>query len=622
MTWPHLTLIAGTARREVFLGDYLSPEAAERAAERANRWVKDLRHARVDGSTFRDRFTYRGDSLWWFAELYLHKLQAVLAWHARLEAIAALVEREAPARVVAGPAVEPRDRHLLHAALGARGIATEGTGLLRARRRGSPARHLQGEFLTWSARAARRWHGQATPPRGRIAAFVHTAFWRRRSAGDPGDEGYIGPVLGALADLAGSPSALIGLGPASNFRARQWWHGVRELWRPARTTQIVPIESLADAAAITSSLAVWAARDANLRALAGSPDVRAHALIDGVDLWPLVLAELDGVTRLQFPWSARAMDEAGAALDRLEPSVAITYAEAGGWGRALVLEARRRAIPSAGLQHGFIYRHWLNYLHEADEMVPSRENVADRGYPRPTRTLVFDRYAETHLLERGHFPPQSVTVTGSAGRDALAEQVAAADAPARERVREALGVRPGERLALLVTKFTQVARAVPTLVEALLRTPGIRLVVLPHPAETAQPYVEATRGLPNATIAPASIDLAGLLSVANVLVTVNSTVALDGLALGLPAIVVNEPGNLTPFVRAGVMAGASTPDVLAASLRSLAAPSEAREALVARARAFAARFGIEPSGRAAAATAEAIVEVARLVPRPTGHRTV
>ena len=35
------------------------------------------------------------------------------------------------------------------------------------------------------------------------------------------------------------------------------------------------------------------------------------------------------------------MDEAGAALDTLGPAVALTYAEAGGWGRALTLEARR-----------------------------------------------------------------------------------------------------------------------------------------------------------------------------------------------------------------------------------------------------------------------------------------
>ena len=72
------------------------------------------------------------------------------------------------------------------------------------------------------------------------------------------------------------------------------------------------------------------------------------------------------------------MDEAGAALDP-RPSAALTYAEAGGWGRAIVLECRRRGIATAGLQHGFIYRHWLNYRHEPDEM------AARPGAPVPTR---------------------------------------------------------------------------------------------------------------------------------------------------------------------------------------------------------------------------------------------
>jgi hypothetical protein len=36
-----------------------------------------------------------------------------------------------------------------------------------------------------------------------------------------------------------------------------------------------------------------------------------------------------------------------------------------------MLEARRQRHPCAGIQHGFIYRRWLNYLHERDEMRPS-----------------------------------------------------------------------------------------------------------------------------------------------------------------------------------------------------------------------------------------------------------
>ena len=72
-----------------------------------------------------------------------------------------------------------------------------------------------------------------------------------------------------------------------------------------------------------------------------------------------------------------------------------------------MLEARRRGIASAGLQHGFIYRHWLNYLHEPDEMAPAPGNPADRGFPRPTLTLLYDEFAAGHLAIGGPLPARA-----------------------------------------------------------------------------------------------------------------------------------------------------------------------------------------------------------------------
>jgi hypothetical protein len=79
MTQTAAELVIGTGRgaRRVRLDEHLTPEAAERAESAAIDWIKAMRHARVDGSTFRDRFTHRGDSLWWFAELYFHKRQVI-----------------------------------------------------------------------------------------------------------------------------------------------------------------------------------------------------------------------------------------------------------------------------------------------------------------------------------------------------------------------------------------------------------------------------------------------------------------------------------------------------------------------------------------------------------------
>ena len=64
---------------------------------------------------------------------------------------------------------------------------------------------------------------------------------------------------------------------------------------------------------------MWRARAATFTTLTRSADLREAAVIGGYDLWPLLEEQWRGVADLQFPWSARAMDEAGAALDALRP---------------------------------------------------------------------------------------------------------------------------------------------------------------------------------------------------------------------------------------------------------------------------------------------------------------
>src|SRR4029079_8829561 len=113
-----LELDSGAARRIVRLRDYLSAELEERAHEDTYRWIKAVRQLHVDGVPFRQRFTFRGDSLWWFAELYLHKTQAILNVIRTIAAVDALIDREAPrsVRVVDG------DDALLGPVAAARGI--------------------------------------------------------------------------------------------------------------------------------------------------------------------------------------------------------------------------------------------------------------------------------------------------------------------------------------------------------------------------------------------------------------------------------------------------------------------------------------------------------------------
>ena len=320
------------------------------------------------------------------------------------------------------------------------------------------------------------------------------------------------------------------------------------------------------------------------------------------------------------------MDEAGAAMDLARPRLVLTYAEAGGWGRAIMLEARRRGIPSAGIQHGFIYRRWLNYLHEADEMAPSPVMPDDRGFPRPDLTLVFDGFAARHLEIVGAFPAQALAITGSPGLDRLAARVRQVGADGRDAARRTLGLEPGDRAALVVSKHAQLGRWLGDLVAAVDQ-PGRAaspagsgrsvLIVKPHPAETEALYRDTLDRSAGSRLAPASLDLATLLAACDLVVTVNSTVAIDAMALGIPALSVGVPNNLTPFVVAGGIAGVCHPSELPPVLATLLWDEAARSELVAKGLACAESGGVRTDGGAARRAVDALVALAEAGPART-----
>ena len=588
-------------RRQVALADYLDAAAEEQATIDAHAWIKGLRLMELDGEPLRRRFTVRGDSLWWFAELYLHKQQVILQICRTLAALERLRECESPSAiraVSAGRVV----RQVLRGFGASRQLETDAGRMDRVQLR-IARMEIRARALRLAAQTS-RFRPRRRPARGapRVAAFVHRAFWRSGGR-EGGAEAYIGPVLDALERrVPRGGLRLVGIGPPANFRARRWWHALR-----AAPQSIDPIEAFAPLSAMRESAAVWQGRHRARRVMDGSPALRAHSVIHGCDCWPLVREELAGIALLQWPWSARAMDEAAAALEWLEPGVALTYAEAGGWGRALILEARRRGIPCAGLQHGFIYRHWLNYLHEADEMRPDPANPADRGFPRPDRTLVFDAYAAAHLETRGHFAPGELAVTGSPRLDALVAVAGQLTSAELEAARSAAGASSGQALALLVTKHKEARQALPSLVAAVAARPDVQLAIKAHPAETPEVYAEAAGEAGNIRVLGPDAPLAPLLAASRAVVTVNSTVALDAAVLGIPALVIGLPNNLSPFVEAGIMAGACGPAEVGPALERILYDDEFRQQLDRDRRAFLASFGIGADGRAAERAADAVL---------------
>ena len=158
---------------------YLSPAAEEAAHENAYAWIKGLRGLVVDGAPFRDRFTVRGDSLWWFTELYLHREQVILDIHRAHAALAALIETERPAAIQVS-SVSPVVRFVAPLIGRARGIRAgspvpPATWWRRLARLDLRARSLHLSALLAADRYRRL---PRTGRRALLAAFIHRAFWR------------------------------------------------------------------------------------------------------------------------------------------------------------------------------------------------------------------------------------------------------------------------------------------------------------------------------------------------------------------------------------------------------------------------------------------------------------
>ena len=183
----------------------------------------------VDGQPLRRRFTLRGDSLWWFAELYLHKHQAMLDVFRTIAAFETLRVRETaafdPRRAgrtdrAACSARCSRTRNGIRYEGGAGGGGRCGTtaaarydGRARSRWRRSSQRirdtrhrrrdrHDRQSRPSFTGRSGGRGHG-------RKRRVVHRPGAQRTGSAA------VGPALHTSAS-----------GLPQNFRARRWWHPV------------------------------------------------------------------------------------------------------------------------------------------------------------------------------------------------------------------------------------------------------------------------------------------------------------------------------------------------------------------------------------------------------------
>ena len=228
------------------LAALLTPALREQARVDANQWIKQLRLVPYDAVPMRQRFRYRHDSLWWFTELYLHKMRQLDTGVRTVLALEAARAEHQPTRMTVASA-NPAERDAALAFGRAHAVPIDLTGRPVARKDLSWASYSIG----LSARLSRmRASSLPVARHPAVAAFVHTAFWKQTGdATGPQQESYVGAVLDAVsAEGREGDLYCVGVGPRRNFRTRRWWDPVATWRRDARL--VTPVERLAPYASL------------------------------------------------------------------------------------------------------------------------------------------------------------------------------------------------------------------------------------------------------------------------------------------------------------------------------------------------------------------------------------
>ena len=546
--------------------DFLGPSPDDILDEAAMGWSKAFgKRPILDGQSLRELLTWKGLSLWWFAELYLYHSTEAPDRVRQIETFYRVLEAERPDEVEA-VGLGTADALLLQRTATACRVLYHGpdakpprTLAARVARvsRQSRLNTAKGMATAIKATLSGRLPG---PPRqdGRetVLFLSHAAFWRERQefAGSESleYEHYFDRIIPAVAQEPGLTPFVVAVGPRAAFRRRGLGDRVAEWLRLAGPGgPFVHINRYASFAVFRELRRATREIRAAWRRLKDSPGMREAFAYRDVNFADLAGPDLAGTLLLQLPWAVRCYEEMRSALRAIRPAVLCLYAESSGWGRAALAASRAEGLKSLGLQHGILYPTYFSYRHQADE----------GECPIPDRTAVFGEAASRLLVAIGHYPPESLVVTGSPKFDALLEAAHRWD---RQATRARLGVGPGERLLVVASRFRairethqSIGSAFPGLLTAVEAMEGVRCLVKPHPAEPKGAYEDAIReaGAERTRVVEPGIDLAELLHAADALVTVESLSAIEALVLGRLVLVLNMPTKLRELVESGAALG-------------------------------------------------------------------
>ena len=280
-----------------------------------------------------------------------------------------------------------------------------------------------------------------------------------------------------------------------------------------------------------------------------------------IPLYDLMRGEFSYLFSKTFVGAVGFIEVMKRVIDVEKPDIIVEACEYGAYGRSAVVEAKLRGIPTIGIQHGIITPTHFDYRYLAHEI--NYNSILDPNRcPIPDKTAVYGTYHKDILTRICGYPEDSVVVTGQPRYDILyhADKIYS-----KEKFLNRYKINPDHKIVLWATQWgvnddenIKNFKAIFETVEGMKNT---TLIIKQHPREGERETKIIEKHLNNykisAVVTPKDSDTYEQLFICDLMITKNSTIAVEAIALNKPVIVLNlsEEPDAVDYVEEGIALG-------------------------------------------------------------------
>ena len=247
------------------------------------------------------------------------------------------------------------------------------------------------------------------------------------------------------------------------------------------------------------------------------------------NLWSIVEPQLSCFFDIRLKEYIKEMVAVENVIDKIRPKVAVNFASAG-FDDALIASCQKRKIPTVILLYGVINEITVNY----DKDQVSGNEIKAEKFLIPTKTVVCGENYKRALVNKGHYPEDSIVVTGDMRYDPIINMKFD-----KKEICKQIGLDPNKKIILFGTFDAPLMkdREILTKVvgESVEKIKDVQLLIKPHPNETKGFYEKIVNKYKiKAVVAEGNIF--PFLYISDVLLMVNSTIGLEAAIFNKPFI--------------------------------------------------------------------------------------